>query len=159
MQTINDQDTFHTEATPDLGPTAVSGGSMLHPNFGVMFLANALVNDRDLPHTNFEEIRQMMNELVDLGIKKDSEYGASWCKRLGPGAFFTIWRKIDRLENQAEKMKYDLFNVEGDPTSTESLDETLLDAIFYFALLLQKRRTKQRMIAEATLAHTKGIDK
>jgi hypothetical protein len=125
--------------------------SMLHPDFGVSFFPNSLIQDRDLPHTNFENIRQMMNELVDLGIKKDSEYGASWCKRVGPGAFFTIWRKIDRLETQCELLNYDVFNVEGDANATESLDETLLDAIFYFALLLEKRRTKQRMIAERAL--------
>jgi hypothetical protein len=142
MQTIDDLNTVQGRT----GKVAIRAIDV------VKHLENALVNDRDLPHTDFEEIRKMLNDITDLGIRKDREYGASWCKRLGPGAFFTIWRKIDRLETQCEKLKYDVFNVEGDPHSTESLDETLLDAVFYFALLLQKRATKKRMIADLMLA-------
>lgn len=111
----------------------------------------AKFNDRDIPHTRFDGIQKIFDDLVKLGIKKDSEYGASWCKRLGPGAFFTIWRKIDRLETQCEMRKFDVFNVDEDANSTESLDETLKDAIFYFALLLEKREAKRNMIVQQAL--------
>lgn len=143
----------HVQPTIDLNTVHSRTGEVTITALDVIkHLENALVNDRDLPHTDFEGIRKMLNDITDLGIRKDREYGASWCKRLGPGAFFTIWRKIDRLETQCEKLKYDVFNVEGDPHSTESLDETLLDAVFYFALLLEKRATKKRLIAERMLA-------
>jgi hypothetical protein len=103
-------------------------------------------DDRKIPHTDFNKIQKIFDGLVQVGIKKDQEYGASWCRRLGPGAFFTIWRKIDRLETQCELRKYDVFNVDEDVNSTESLDETLKDAIFYFGLLLEKRQAKREAL-------------
>lgn len=109
-------------------------------------------NDNTIPHTSFDAIQTLFDDLVKLGVKKDSEYGASWCRRKGPGAFFTIWRKIDRLETQCDNRKFDIFNVDDDPTSTESLDETFKDAIFYFALVLEKRQAKRAAIAK--LAHS-----
>jgi hypothetical protein len=120
-------------------------------------------DDSKIPHTDFEAIREAMNDLVDLGIRKDREYGASWCRRGGVGAFFTVWRKIDRLDEQAKRRGYDLFNVDEDEDSTESLDETLKDAVFYFALVLEKRKAKrtqinslkmQRLSAEMRARHT-----
>lgn len=120
-------------------------------------IASLNFNDRDIPHTNFDSIREIFDQLVAVGIKKDSEYGASWCRRLGPGAFFTIWRKIDRLEAQCELRKYDVFNVDEDPDSTESLDETLRDAIFYFALLLEKRAAKRAEIAKLLELRMKAV--
>lgn len=79
-------------------------------------------------------------------LKKDAEYGASWKKRAGPGAYMNVARKMDRVETMvsasrnydgrlAEKPghqvmagKYDVFaHIEGDVQT--GTDEGLLDSI------------------------------
>jgi hypothetical protein len=134
----------------DLGTLPPVSGERMEQ---ILAEVTAAFNDNTIPYTSFDAIQTLFNDLVKLGIKKDSEYGASWCRRKGPGAFFTIWRKIDRLETQCDNRKFDIFNVDDDPTSTESLDETFKDAIFYFALVLEKRQAKRAALAE--LAHAK----
>lgn len=105
-----------------------------------------------VPHTDFDAVRELIAKGVDLLEKKDGEYGASWCKRGGTGAFFTVWRKIDRLEEQLKKVKYNLLDISVDTDSTESLDETLKDAMLYFALVLEKRAafraTRQQLLGQ-----------
>ena len=57
--------------------------------------------------------------LLDLGrhdaetlIRKNAEYGESWCKRGGEQAFAVIWRKVDRIENIAQRQgHYDIFKL------------------------------------------------
>lgn len=43
--------------------------------------------------------------------KKDAQYDASWKKRGGPGAFFTIVRPWDRLASMVERHGYDVFDI------------------------------------------------
>lgn len=105
-------------------------------------------DDSKIPETDFDVMKKISDDRIALCEMKNREYGSSWCKRGGPGAFFTITRKIDRLEVQAKNRNYDVFDVTEDPTSTESLDETLLDAVAYFLLLLEKRQAKRHMIAQ-----------
>jgi hypothetical protein len=49
--------------------------------------------------TFHEDLRAMTADLLDRVIVKDIEYGASWKKRGGVGAFMMLARKWDRLEN------------------------------------------------------------
>ncbi len=90
--------------------------------------------------TDFDGIRKMLVEGVNLLEKKNAEYGASWCRRGGVGAFFTVWRKIDRLEEQLKRADFNMFDVSVAEDSTESIDETLIDAVLYFSLVLEKRK-------------------
>lgn len=69
--------------------------------------------------------------------KKDVEYGGSWLKRGGVGAFMMLCRKWDRLETQLSRSdapfcmdggrspsKYDIFeHVEADPRAESVLDD------------------------------------
>jgi len=108
-------------------------------------LGNGSVDVSFIPHTDFEVLRDILNEGVDLVKKKDAEYGASWCKRGGVGAFFTIWRKIDRLEEQLKRVQYNILDISVDEDSTESLDETIRDTILYLALALEKRKAFRQL--------------
>lgn len=86
---------------------------------------------------------------------KEREYGASWKKRGGVGAFMMLARKWDRLENQVDELKtydrpekgmspyvagpYDVFShVEGSELaggSSEALMDTIGDLRRYLMLL------------------------
>lgn len=99
----------------------------------------------EMPDTDYNWIRTKASDLVGLLIKKNSEYGSSWRRRGGVGAFFTIWRKADRLEAQLKSRGYNIFDVTDDPTSTESLDETLVDFWCYLGLVIESRQRIREM--------------
>lgn len=113
----------------------------------------------DLPHTDFDKMQALQDETLALCRKKDAEYGASWCRRGGVGAFFTVWRKADRLEEQLKKVDFNLFDVSDDPNSTESLDETIRDFANYLYLALEKRKSiRERDAMIKRRAYEAGID-
>jgi len=59
--------------------------------------------------TNFERLHEMAAEDVIELVKKAGEYGQSWKKRGGVGAFMMLVRKMDRIENCAQQAGYDIF--------------------------------------------------
>jgi hypothetical protein len=87
-----------------------------------------------------EDMKALLSSLVDLAESKDREYGASWCKRGGIGAWFTTVRKFDRLVTQLKQKGNDIWNVSEPVSSTESLEETIKDGINYLMLILEKRK-------------------
>jgi hypothetical protein len=109
---------------------------------------NATEMQSYVPYTNFERMAQLMTECVTTCKKKDAEYGSSWCKRGGTGAYFTIIRKGDRLDAQLKKLGWNILDVSDDPMSTESLDETIKDYIAYLGLVLEKREAIRKARAE-----------
>jgi|GEM_PF-6506728 len=102
----------------------------------------------DLPHTDFDKMQAIQDQTLEMCRKKDAEYGASWCRRGGVGAFFTVWRKADRLEEQLKKVEFNMFDVSDDPNSTESLDETMRDFANYLYLVIEKRKAIRERDAE-----------
>jgi hypothetical protein len=60
-----------------------------------------------------QDYHEMLDDIVQADVDyvraKDVQYDSSWKKRGGVGAFFTIVRPWDRLNNFAEKHGYDLF--------------------------------------------------
>jgi hypothetical protein len=99
---------------------------------------NALICDTP---TDYTRLSKIYSDLVELTQKKNAEYGASWCRRGGQGAYFTMIRKFDRLETQMKNRAFDILNpLLDDPTSTESVDETIKDAINYLGLILERRQ-------------------
>lgn len=93
----------------------------------------------NVPETNFDRMREIFEQGVNLCEMKNREYGASWSRRGGVGAFFTVWRKVDRLEAQLKNADFNFFDLSVDKDSTESLDETIKDLILYLGLVLEKR--------------------
>jgi len=92
-----------------------------------------------------EYIADVAKQDVDLVLKKDKEYGASWKKRGGQGAYFTMVRKVDRLEEQCSKHAYDIFKACEDKTTSESILDTMRDLRAY--LLLIESEVRARMNA------------
>lgn len=66
-------------------------------------------------------------------LTKDNEYGGSWHKRGGTGAFHALARKGDRLVNQLDK--YVTINNARLGESAESIDDTLGDLRRYLILV------------------------
>lgn len=86
---------------------------------------------RDLIHT-------VAKSDADRLLKKDTEYGASWKKRGGVGAYFTMIRKVDRLNTQLPHAKhgYDILAALNEPTmGEESLLDTIRDLRGYLILI------------------------
>jgi hypothetical protein len=80
--------------------------------------------------------------------RKNAEYGGSWAKRGGTGAFHAIVRKADRLETQLKKWNFDLARAfESEHGLTESLEDTLGDLRRYLILveawLLEKQADEE----------------
>lgn len=73
-------------------------------------------------------------------LKKDIEYGSSWLKRGGVGAYMMAARKIDRLEEQVKKHHHDVlaaiaaYNSESNPLM-EGLIDTIRDLRRYLILI------------------------
>ncbi len=91
--------------------------------------------DRQLHRLNF-----ITKELVKFVNDKDVQYGSSWRKRGGAGAFMVIARKWDRIEQVCETRhpaKYDIFDVfEADDRSETILDDCL-DLVGYLLILIE----------------------
>jgi hypothetical protein len=73
---------------------------------GKLGRAETTVNDKLKYHRHLEAIGQADVEYVR---RKDAHYDASWKKRDGVGAFFTIVRPWDRLESISRSVGYDIF--------------------------------------------------
>lgn len=59
---------------------------------------------------------------VDILEEKGRQYGDSWKKRGGVGAFMMLARKWDRIEKAVEKSNYDIFHaIDCDPELTDDL--------------------------------------
>lgn len=110
------------------------------------------------PVSNQTHFEQTLNLIASTDVrtlvKKDAEYGSSWKKRGGVGAFMMLARKWDRLETQVTRSgldtKWDIFDAitqdEGTITpppgeaiarnpSTESTLETIRDLRRYLLLV------------------------
>ena len=95
--------------------------------------------------SNFDNILQSIaNQDVETLIKKDAEYGSSWKKRGGVGAFMMLARKWDRLETRVNESdldsKYDIFeaitnDAEKSQKPAESTLETIRDLRRYLLLV------------------------
>jgi hypothetical protein len=70
--------------------------------------------DNDMEH--LEYLNKIVENDVDIILRKESTYKGSWKKRGGEGAFFVTARKWDRLEEIVKLVKYDIFAaLDADP--------------------------------------------
>lgn len=85
------------------------------------------------------------------GLKaKDKEYGGSWKKRGGIGAFMMLARKWDRLEERVKNLNYDVFTaVQGDDRSETVIDD--IRDLRRYLLLVEAECRAQGMAAALTL--------
>lgn len=65
----------------------------------------------------------------------DSRYGDSWMKRGGAGAYFVTVRKIDRLEEEAKGVNFDIFKAAVKYPGKDGTLDTIRDLRRYLMLI------------------------
>lgn len=78
---------------------------------------------------DYKHIRELANTDVTTLRKKNEDYGASWRKRGGQGAFMMLARKWDRIETQCQQAGYDVFGVIQKELDAGITKDGLLDDI------------------------------
>ena len=84
---------------------------------------------------HFKYLETIAQEDVAELIKKDKSYGCSWKKRGGAGAYISMIRKFDRMDNTAEKFGYDIIRAVKDDPSAEGILDDIRDARRYLMLI------------------------
>ncbi len=86
-----------------------------------------------------KRLQALAPRIVDLVCYKDREYGSSWRKRGGAGAFMVIARKWDRIENACEREDgdYNIFRVFANDDRAESIAHDCIDLTGYLLVLLE----------------------
>lgn len=85
-----------------------------------------------------DRLRQIVEQDVVELLKKDEEYGSSWKKRGGVGAFMMLARKWDRLEHQVASHGYDVFSAICKETREEGILDDIRDLRRYLLLVEQE---------------------
>ena len=102
------------------------------------------IKDMNVDSARYQDhIKAIALEIAETLIKKDAEYGGSWLKRGGVGAYMMKVRKSDRLETQVASRSYDIFQAMKETgSSSENLRDTLLDDAGYAILILAEARAR-----------------
>lgn len=111
---------------------------------------------------DYKHIRELANQDVDTLQRKNEEYGSSWRKRGGIGAFMMLARKWDRLETQCGERGYDIFKAIEDNESGVLDDIRDLRA---YLLLVESRMTAPKcgdktvslVLSDEELAHIRHV--
>lgn len=85
--------------------------------------------------TYMDRVHEIVDEDVQCLRKKDAEYGGSWLRRGGAGAFFITARKWDRLETQVEKQGYDILIAAAADCREEGILDDIRDLRRYLILI------------------------
>ena len=92
-------------------------------------------SDKDPRFDYHSFIESVLSKDKDEILKKDVEYGASWKKRGGTGAFMMLARKWDRIEEQVEGYAYDIFMACDKDTRPEGIIDDIRDLRRYLILI------------------------
>ena len=76
--------------------------------------------------------------------KAEEDYGDSWRKRGGIGAFMMLARKWDRIEKQVYDYTYDIFLALEEDKRPEGLMDDIKDLRRYLLLVEAHMRTKDK---------------
>lgn len=100
-----------------------------------------------VPIYGFQPTVQWMQEIQNADVEqlrvKDAEYGSSWKRRGGPGAFFCCCRKWDRLETQIAKVGHDVVVAMRADTRQEGLRDDVGDLRRYLMLFEAEMRARE----------------
>ncbi len=76
--------------------------------------------------------------------KAEQDYGDSWRKRGGVGAFMMLARKWDRIENQVVEKGWDIFKSIEQDIRPEGILDDIKDLRRYLLLVEAHMRTKDK---------------
>jgi len=82
-----------------------------------------------------DEIKEIASYDAEILESAEKSYGNSWKKRGGVGAYMMLARKWDRIENQAKKFNYDIFETIYDDPSQEGIIDDIGDLRRYLFLV------------------------
>jgi hypothetical protein len=86
-----------------------------------------------------EELRQDLELTasadIEVLLKKEREYGSSWKKRGGVGAFMMLARKWDRIETNCSNWQWDIFNAYDNDSRAEGILDDIADLRRYLMLV------------------------
>lgn len=87
-------------------------------------------------------------EIADNDVRvlkeKDAEYGGSWLKRGGVGAYMMACRKFDRLEEQVKKRGWDVFAAAEADDRAEGILDDIGDLRRYLLLIEAEIKARKR---------------
>jgi len=87
----------------------------------------------------FSDIIIKVNEIAHEDVQKlheaEKSYGNSWKQRGGVGAFMMLARKWDRIENQTQREKYDIFETIRIDSREEGVIDDIRDLRRYLLLV------------------------
>jgi hypothetical protein len=90
----------------------------------------------DSSHTKLEDkLLALAHRDVEVLLEKDLEYGGSWKRRGGIGAFMMLARKWDRIETQVGRVGWDLFLAVRIDDRPEGVLDDIRDLRRYLALV------------------------
>ena len=90
-----------------------------------------------------ELLQDVASEDVSTLKAKDAEYGGSWKKRGGVGAFMMLARKWDRLEQLMSRSGYDIFAAAMNDTREEGVLDDIGDLRRYLNLVEAEIRARR----------------
>lgn len=86
-----------------------------------------------------EELRAALEDVVARDVeelvRKDAEYGSSWKRRGGVGAFMMLARKWDRIENYLQTRGWDILGAALEDRRLEGLRDDIGDLRRYLMLV------------------------
>lgn len=87
----------------------------------------------------FSDIIVKVNEIAHKDVQQlheaEKSYGDSWKQRGGVGAFMMLARKWDRIENQTQREKYDIFQTIRIDSREEGVIDDIRDLRRYLLLV------------------------
>lgn len=86
-----------------------------------------------------ERLVWLADVIAEYVADKDRQYGSSWRKRGGAGAFMVMARKWDRIETACEweDGDYNIFRVFDSDDRQENIGDDVIDLIGYLLVLLE----------------------
>jgi len=82
-----------------------------------------------------DRLPEVANADVVALLEKSKDYGDSWKKRGGVGAFMMLCRKWDRLEKQVGEKNYDIFKAIAEDSRSEGVLDDIRDLRRYLMLV------------------------
>lgn len=88
-----------------------------------------------MAHKYLEELDRIAKNDVEALKASQKNYGDSWCRRGGIGAYMIMIRKFDRLDNYMPNFNYDIFKAINDDSRKENVLNDIQDARRYLMLI------------------------
>jgi hypothetical protein len=108
-----------------------------------------------LKHLDY--LLRIATEDAKITAVTDTQYGGSWKRRGGMGAFFTLARKWDRLEARLTDNQYDIFRAAVEDNRPEGLMDDIRDLRRYLMLVEAELRAHDERVANLTERDSKAL--